>query len=210
MSTSILDLGAKVETKSTWITTLLIKPLWIAQMATMIIPWFVSNRPALAKPRIFSFFQALRTSAPPFDTDNLKIGAAGFCWGGKYTIHLAANTPSSRVIRHQSQIGSPALAPLIDCGFTAHPSMVKVPKDIEEVTVPMSVAIGDVDMAMSGPLILKMKDVLEKKSEGHEVVVMPGAKHGFALRTDPKLPLQMEYADKAEVQAIEWFTKWFV
>ena len=87
--------------------------------------------------------------------------------------------------------------------------MVSVPRDIEDVTVPLSVAIGNDDMAMKGPLIEQMKDILEKKKDDHEVIIMPGAMHGFAVRTDPDEELQMEYADKAEVQAIGWFSRWF-
>jgi dienelactone hydrolase len=199
----------KIKKPASWFTTLFYKPIWILQTAAIVLPWFFKNRPSVAKPRIFTFFQALRTSPPPFPTSNLKIGAAGFCWGGKYTIQLAADTPSSKVIRHESQVSSPALETLVDCAFTAHPSMVSVPKDIEAVTVPLSVAVGNEDMAMSGPLIQQMKAILEKKKDDHEVIIMPGAKHGFAVRTNPKDPLQMECADKAEVQAIDWFSRWF-
>lgn len=87
--------------------------------------------------------------------------------------------------------------------------MVSMPGDIEAVTLPLSVAVGNEDAAMKGPLIVQMKDILEKKKDDHEVVIMPGADHGFAVRKDPKDPLQMEYADKAEVQAINWFSRWF-
>ena len=87
--------------------------------------------------------------------------------------------------------------------------MVSVPKDIEEVILPLSVAVGEDDMAMSGPLIQQMKEILEKKKDDHEVIIMLGAKHEFAVRTDPKDPHQMECADKAEVQAINWFLRWF-
>ena len=87
---------------------------------------------------------------------------------------------------------------------------MSVPKDIEAVNIPLSVAVGNEDMAMGGKDILKMKEILEVKKKGdHEVVIMPGAKHGFAIRTDPKDEFQMECAEKAEVQAIEWFTRWF-
>lgn len=201
----------KIKKPASWFTTLFYKPFWIAQAMAMVIPWMFKNREAVCKPRTFNFFKALRTFPPPFPTNNLKIGAAGFCWGGRYTILLAHDTPSSRVRRNESQTSSSAaLQPLIDCGFTAHPSMVSMPKDIENVNVPLSVAVGNEDIAMKGELILQMKEILEVKKKGdHEVVIMPGAKHGFAIRVDPKDPLQLEYAEKAEVQAIEWFSRWF-
>jgi dienelactone hydrolase len=89
--------------------------------------------------------------------------------------------------------------------------MVSVPADIEAVNVPLSVAVGDNDMAMKAPLIKQMKEILEVKKKGdHEVNILPGAKHGFAVRTNPEDSFQMECADKAEVQAIQWFTRWFI
>jgi dienelactone hydrolase len=200
----------KVKKPASWLTTLFYKPVWWAQAMAIGIPWAFKNRAAVCKPRIFNFFKALRTSPPPFPTNRLKIGAAGFCWDGYYTIQLAHDTPSSRVQPSQSSSSSSVLEPLIDCAFTAHPSMVSMPKDIEAVTLPLSVAVGNEDQYMKDPLVLQMKEILEVKKRGdHEVVIMPGAKHGFAVRVDPKDELQMEYAEKAEVQAIEWFGRWF-
>lgn len=86
---------------------------------------------------------------------------------------------------------------------------MSVPADIEAVTVPLSVAVGNEDMAMKSPLIQQMKEILEIKKKGdHEVVILPGAKHGFAVRQDPEDQLQMEYAEKAEEQAVAWFKRW--
>ena len=68
--------------------------------------------------------------------------------------------------------------------------------------LPLSVAVGNEDQAMTAPMVQQMMDILKKKKDDHEVIIMPGATHGFAVRTDPDDPLQMEYADKAEVQAI--------
>lgn len=84
-----------------------------------------------------------------------------------------------------------------------------MPRDIEAVNLPLSVAIGDEDMYMKGPVILQMKNILEEKEGGHEVNIMKGARHGFAIRTDPEDELQMEYAAKAEDQALAWFGRWF-
>jgi dienelactone hydrolase len=210
MPTLALSLMEKILTPSSWLTTLLYKPLYILRAASMAIPFFISNRGSVVKPRIFSFVQALRTSPPPFETNNLKIGAAGFCWGGKYTVILAHDTPSSRIHPHSSQLTSNILSPLIDCAFIAHPSMLSVPSDIEKINVPLSCAVGDVDMAISKKEVLAMKEILEVKKKGdHEVNVLEGAKHGFAVRTMKDDKVQMEYADQAETQAVNWFLRWF-
>ncbi|KUJ18045.1 alpha/beta-hydrolase [Mollisia scopiformis] len=209
MPLSGLDLLDKIMTPTSWLNTILYKPFYILQAMTQAIPFIFKNRLSVTKPRVSSFIQALRTSPPPFPTTNLKIGAAGFCWGGKHTMLLAQDPPSSRVSPYSSTSTSLPLSPLIDCAFTAHPSMISVPADIEQITVPTSVAVGDVDMAMGKKDILTMKEILEVKKKGdHEVVLLDGAKHGFAVRTmDDKH--QWECAAKAETQAVQWFGRWF-
>jgi dienelactone hydrolase len=193
-----------------WFNAIFYKSFLILKTMTAVIPWLIGVRMSVVKPRVLSFFQALRTSPPPFPTKNLKIGAAGFCWGGKYTVILAQDAPSTRVVRDSSQMTT-GLQPLIDCGFTAHPSNLKMPSDIEAVTLPLSVAIGHTDMVMNEQTILKMKEILEVKKKGdHEVVIMPGAKHGFAVRTNPEDKHQMACAEQAEEQAVNWFSRWFV
>jgi dienelactone hydrolase len=207
---SVLPLMDKITEPGSWLNAFVWKPLYVLQAMYLALPWVYRTRFAVTQPRVFSFVKALRTSPPPFETNNLKIGAAGFCWGGKHVMLLAADTPSSRVYRHESQVTSSTLEPLIDCAFTAHPSSIKVPKDIEAITIPTSVAVGENDMAMGAPLIQQMKDILENKKVGeHEVVIIPGAKHGFSVRTHPEDKHEMDCAQQAEDQAISWFAKWF-
>lgn len=201
----------KIMEPASWFATFFYKPIYVLQAMIIAIPWKIKTRISVTKASVFSFIQALRTSPPPFPTNNLKIAAAGFCWGGKHTILLAQDAPSSRVHRHESQINSATLEPLIDCAFTAHPSYIDVPNDIEAITIPISVAVGDEDAAMKASLIKQMKEILEAKKKGdHEINIIPGAKHGFAVRTHPDDKHEMECAEKAEAQAIEWFTRWFV
>ncbi|TVY33575.1 Protein AIM2, partial [Lachnellula cervina] len=84
MSPSVLTLMDKIMKPGSWLTAVVYKPAYILQTLIQTIPWFIKTRVSVAKPRVFKFVQALRTSPPPFPTDNLKIGAAGFCWGGKH------------------------------------------------------------------------------------------------------------------------------
>lgn len=105
---------------------------------------------------------------------------------------------------------------LIDCAFTAHPSFLSIPKDLEAVDLPLSVIIGDTDMAISASKVQVMKSVLEekaKKEEGplegcYECVVLEGALHGFAVRSCVTNEKQMGYAGVAEKQALDWFARW--
>lgn len=188
----------KLEHSTTWFETIFYKPLWILQCAYQFIPFVFFCRASVFKPTVFNFFKALRTSP---ETSSYKIGCAGFCWGGKYTTLLAHDPPSSRVLDSQGQLRS-----LIDAGFTAHPSLLKMPDDMENVRLPLSISIGDVDMGMKVELCEQAKTILEKKKDG-ECVILPGAKHGFAVRGLLSDPKQKELSDVAEKQAIDWFTK---
>lgn len=203
LSAKLLDHMNFITTSASWYTTIFEKPIYILQAIQHMIPFAIRCRESVTKPKVFEFVGALRASP---ETANLKIGAAGFCWGGLYTVKLAQDTPSSRVHRYGSEAGQ--VKPLIDAAFTAHPSMLNVPAEIAGVTLPLSIAVGDLDAMMRISDVQKSKSILEKKGDDHEVVIFHGAKHGFAVRGDPNDPKQKEDADQAEKQAIEWFSKW--
>lgn len=139
-------------------------------------------------PTVTQFFTSLRTDP---ETASLKIGAAGYCWGGKHTV-LLTHGPT----------------PLIDAGFTAHPSNLSVPRDIEGVQAPLFVSVGDADIALGLEKIRVVQGVLAKKRDDCEVVVLEGAKHGFAARADPREKRQVECQEIAERQALEFFGRW--
>lgn len=156
----------------------------------------------------------MRSSPPPFPTANLKIGVAGFCWGGQFTVVLAKDLPETRVDvsneNSKSVDGAAGKARLIDCAFTAHPALLKIP-DIEKVSVPLSVSIGVVDEWMNTKDIAQMKKILDAKTDAAgecQCVLLEGAKHGFAVRSWEGDKVQMGFADVAEKQALEWFEKW--
>lgn len=194
---------------SSWFTTLVYKPFYIVKAITLAAPMLYYATISATKGTVLKFVQDMRTSPPPFATDNLKVGAAGFCWGGKHCFLLAADNEADRVGRHESQTNAGKPQTLLDCVFTAHPSALEVPKDAEAVVVPTSLCIGDVDMALGIESVNKVKDILEAKEQGmHEVVVLPGAKHGFAVRSHPDDEYEMACAGKAEKQALAWFERW--
>ena len=144
---------------------------------------------------MFNFFKSLRAE----EAASLPLGAAGFCFGGKFSVLLAQNKEKAANGRS-----------LVDAAFTAHPSILAIPADIEAVELPLSVAVGTVDIAVSEAQAYKIKEILEEKdATKHEVVIMPDAKHGFAVRGNPEDKLEMEQAQQAEEQAVNWFLKWF-
>lgn len=70
--------------------------------------------------------------------------------------------------------------------------------------------MGDADIAMPIKQVEQTKKILEEKGrERHEVVIIPGAKHGFAVRARPEDKEAVEQGLKAEEQAVGWFNRWF-
>ncbi|KAK4171087.1 Alpha/Beta hydrolase protein [Triangularia setosa] len=170
-------------------TANILTKIWIyAHLVPPLLRFLLYNRYAVAAPRVNAFFDSLRQELGPSG----KIGVAGFCWGGLYTIRLTHLSP-----------------PLINCAFTAHPSLVSVPVDIEKVRddTPLSVANGDDDEYLGRA---KMKTVVRllRDRERHEVVMYEGAKHGFAVRGDIGDPKQKERGEGSEGQAVGWFRRW--
>lgn len=206
-SLALLD---KIEKPSpSWWAALTQKPWLALQLAAIFVPSLLRIRGSVTTPRVHAFFQALRRSSSPTTAaaaaaaPNGKIGVVGFCWGGRHAIDLCgAEAEGGR--------------PLVDCGFTAHPSMVKIPDALERVRVPLSVANGDNDSFMGRDKMATLKRVLEGVRDGegvggrvHEVVVYEGAIHGFAVRGNPADPRQAELGLKAEDQAVSWFRRQF-
>ena len=139
-----------------------------------------------------SFLTELRK----LEAAKLPVGVAGFCWGGLHVVQLATQASGDNKA-------------LVDVCFTAHPSGLSFPKDIEGIRKPFSVAIGDKDPLMTPKQSIETESVLKKNKVEYEVVAYEGAGHGFSVRIDRTNPKQTEQAVQAEQQAVNWFTKHF-
>lgn len=200
-----------VEPAPTW-GSFFAKPLTFVRAAITALPWLYNTRLAATWPGTLAFFQALRTAPPPFESPvpgDLRVGAAGFCWGGKRAVNLSHDLPEHRVVRHEAQArGSEEPQPLVDAVFTAHPSMLELPGDAIKARIPTSVVVGDVDAVLKAGDARNMKSILDSMDH-HEMRIEPGAKHGFSIRMHPDNEHEMECAHRAEEQAISWFQKAF-
>ena len=147
------------------------------------------NRFSQSWPKVKTFFEAVRTD----EAANLPIGAAGFCWGGQHTVVLSCGEHSANG------------KPLLDAAFTGHPSHLSIPGDFEQVKVPLSIAVGDDDPVMTMPKIKQTQAALKQLEDVEfEIVVYPGAGHGFCVRADLDHEVAKQAID-AEEQAISWF-----
>ncbi|PTB45699.1 hypothetical protein M441DRAFT_159785 [Trichoderma asperellum CBS 433.97] len=159
-----------------------------------ILPFLFINWPSKAWPRVKGFFEQLRKE----EGASLSVGAAGFCWGGKQVLLLGRGDKIDG-------------RPLIDVGFTGHPSLLSLPADINNLTLPVSFAIGDHDSYLSVAQAENIKAIVEAKPElaRGEVTVYPDCGHGFCVRADHKFPDAVKQADDATDQCIAWFNTHF-
>lgn len=85
-----------------------------------------------------------------------KIAASGYCWGGFYSIRLAT---------HEDKV---------DCAIASHPSLVEVPKDIEDVKKPILFVCAEEDSQFGDEKREKTKEVLTQKGVDAEFQYYPG------------------------------------
>lgn len=121
-------------------------------------PWLVKHREAVSKPIIDGFINAIRMTP-----GTNKIGAIGFCWGGRYAILEAHG---------QSKDGSGSSVGGVDAAYACHPSLVAIPGDFDPVTKPLSLALGTKDSLLDVASVGKIQDCLAKKTDvPHEIRV---------------------------------------
>jgi dienelactone hydrolase len=153
-------------------------------VGTTLPPWLIKHREAVSKPLIDSFIKAIR--AIP---GTGKVGALGFCWGGRYAI-LAAHGE-------------------VDAAYACHPSLVAVPSDFDPVTKPLSLAVGDKDSLLDNDTVGKIQDIMAKKTDvPHELRIYEDQIHGFALRSDWSSEKDRQAMDDSEKQGVEFFNKY--
>jgi len=158
-------------------------------------PWLLKHREGVTRPLIDGFVNTLRT-VPGTN----KIGAIGFCWGGRYAILQAHGRTESA---DGTSVGG------VDAAYAVHPSLVAVPGDFEPVTKPLSLALGDKDSLLDATARGGIQDCLAKKTDvPHEIRIYGDQIHGFALRGDWSSEKDKEAMDEAQKQGVEWFNNY--
>ncbi|KAI3459338.1 hypothetical protein Pfo_016001 [Paulownia fortunei] len=120
-----------------------------------------------------------------------KIGAAGFCWGGKVVVELTKY-------------------PYIQAGVLLHPSFLSV-EDIQGVKVPISILGAEIDN-MSPPDLLKNFEIaLKAKPEVDSFVkIFPGVSHGWSIRYGDGDELAVKSAEEAHKNMLDWLVKYLI
>ncbi|KAJ5143681.1 Dienelactone hydrolase [Penicillium bovifimosum] len=177
------------------IITWLMKPYYIASVLKDAIPFIYWNTFEASWPIVKDFFKSVREN----EGAEVPIYGAGFCWGGKHIVNLAAGVDTASNGK-----------PLLNAGFTGHPSLLEIPTEIEKISVPVSFALGDKDVVLKPPQIGQIQKIFASEAGAGkgEVVVYEGAGHGFCVRADFVLDDASKQADEAENQALAWFEKY--
>ena len=140
-----------------------------------------------------------------------KLGVAGYCWGGSQGLWVAAQGRDGESAEETKK----ERKGLVDALFVAHPARFATPQLVDAVTsyrTPVSFAHAGADMSLPAATLEATQSALaELAADGgyvHEVKVYEECAHGFAVRTRPGNQKEVEAADGALTQAVEWFDKW--
>jgi len=183
--------GAAASTVFVAVGLLILAMYYTVRIMMGIIPQKIFARFSVSMPQVESFVTTLREN----ELANVPLGAAGYCWGGKHVVNLA----------YGKRVGSGKS--LIDVAFVAHPSHLAIPDEIEKVKQPFSIAVGDNDLALKPPEVNQIKDILDRKENVRsDVTIYPGARHGFAVRSNPGVEKEKRQGEEAQEQAINCFS----
>eukprot|EP00898_Chlorokybus_atmophyticus_P007805 jgi/Chlat1/8025/Chrsp7S07763 len=116
-----------------------------------------------------------------------KIGAFGFCWGGKYTTQYAAD-PSK-----------------IQAAAALHGSFLKI-ETVKEHKVPVLYVFAGNDEYYPKEFVQELQQTI-KSTPPHDFKEYAGVGHGFAVRGDLNDPTTAKAQDAALEETINWFKK---
>ncbi|KAG1817091.1 dienelactone hydrolase [Suillus subaureus] len=121
-----------------------------------------------------------------------KFGATGYCFGGRYTFDLAFDNA-------------------IQCAVVSHPSLLKVPNDLETYfstsQAPLLINSCEIDHMFPAAAQAKADEIFGdgKFAPGYKREYFPGCTHGFAVRGDIKDPLVKAGKEGAFKATVEFF-----
>lgn len=140
-------------------------------------PWLVKHREAVVLPLMQKFLNHLRSNPA-----HKKIGAVGFCWGGRYAI----------LFTHEGA------DPYVDAAVALHPSFLSIPEEIEKIEKPVCIQVGDSDDILKTADVEKIREIFKRKPQC-ELEMYPDQVHGFSVRGD----LSVEKDKRAKEKAAE-------
>ena len=128
--------------------------------------------------------------------DTSKLGATGFCWGGRIVWLYAAHNPSLKA-------GVAWYGRLVGQADELHP---KHPLElVSELKAPVLGLYGGADMGIPNDTVESMQKALKAADKPCEIVLYPDTPHGF--HADYRPSYRKEQADAGWKRLQEWFKK---
>ncbi|KAI9573852.1 dienelactone hydrolase [Boletus coccyginus] len=146
--------------------------------------WLSKHGQDVTRPLLDNVIRALR------EQGMTQFAATGYCFGGRYTFDLAFDK-------------------VIKVAAIAHPSLLKVPEDLE-TGVPLLINSCETDPVFSLDAQAKADEILgggAKTSELYRRVYFAGCQHGFAVRGDLSKPEVKAGKEGAFKATVEFFLK---
>lgn len=145
---------------------------------------FQGHLPPTVDPVIASIINHMRTSLGV-----KRIGAVGYCFGGKYVARFLAAGKG------------------VDVGFTAHPSFMDA-AELKKVEGPLSIAAAETDQIFPAEKRRESEDILKEMKVPYQMCLYSDVAHGFAVRGDVSQKSQRFAKEAAFEQAVVWFNVW--
>ncbi|CCL98846.1 uncharacterized protein FIBRA_00852 [Fibroporia radiculosa] len=148
------------------------------------VPFILRNSKTAQSAKIGTLLKQLRQTQA-----DAKIGFIGFCWGGRYAITMNSD---------------------FDATVACHPSLVKYPTELDNISKPISFALAAEDPAGFGAVRGKEAEKLLKDRglTDLEVIIYDGVHHGWTVRVNMADEKKKQARDKAKEQALAWFEKY--
>ncbi|KAI5366263.1 Putative dienelactone hydrolase, alpha/Beta hydrolase [Septoria linicola] len=118
-----------------------------------------------------------------------KLGAVGYCFGGKYVARFLAEGKG------------------LDAGFTAHPSNT-LANEWESIAAPISIAFGELDASSTPENRTNIETIFSEGNKTFQTALYAQAEHGFAVRTNLTDKRKAFAQESAYLQAVRWFDQW--
>jgi dienelactone hydrolase len=149
--------------------------------------WFPGHSADKTRPPIDKVVEALKSAGV---TD---FAAVGYCFGGRYTFDLAFEN-------------------IIKVAVVAHPSLLKVPDDLEKYAAsskaPLLINSCSNDSQFPLESSAKADEILGKFEPGYKREHFDGCTHGFGVRGDLSDPIAKAGKEGSFKASVEWIKKY--
>jgi len=118
-----------------------------------------------------------------------RIGAVGYCFGGKYVARFLAQGKG------------------VDAGFVAHPSNMEG-KEVQAIVKPFSIGAAETDTAFPPERRHETEVTLQKLGIPYQITLYGSVNHGYAVRGNMSDKRAKYAKEEAYLQAVRFFDTW--